>query len=576
MKLGLTFTDIDMFGRRMAIGDTKALLSQLDQSDVLEFCALLNAINEVAVGPGIAWSSPKHLQLLERLLHELLTPVYHAKARRLVLTERPFVPLVSAALRSLMKLACMWCPPEGGKSLDNPRLRQNVSKVLFALQGAMLTKTSIGAAHLDWGYRAFPAVTRCVLCNPRLNLGHDMGRLHAIVSRPTVGDLLSRKEGGRTIGDWFEETFGLAPADYRKVSQALAGYAGRFKVDAPHRDQLWLDLEAFSKCFTVQEERVRQLVQLATTTVEEVAGGIKTEPLNLSEVVFDANDVLLVRPLLQVGSRHLVTSYDSVFGKFVRGLPYLAMAAAERAGLTGKALDGARGPVGYIFEGYAGWLADERFRGGPVRTIKNYKIATGNLPKGHTDPERDVLLILGDVGFPIEVKAKVPPRPLRSSGDLQMLAILVEELSCQAVTAADALVKGECRTADGLPIAPVRKAYPGVLVFERFPARFPFSDAFETELEKRLQKPIFKDSSTVGPLQVFDIDQYEDWDKAYHLPDETSRLFNALQKRAKTPRLRYESLIEIRSQEDGLQPTWDSVVDKLCAESEAVLCGKKA
>ena len=156
-----------------------------------------------------------------------------------------------------------------------------------------------------------------------------------------------------------------------------------------------------------------------------------------------------------------------------------------------------------------------------------------------------------------------------------MLAMLVEELSWQAVTTADALVKGECCTEDGLPIAPVRKAYPGVLVFEHFPARFPFSDAFETELAKQLQRPAFQDSSTVGPLQVFDIDSYEDWDKAYHLPEETSRLFDALQRRAKTPWLRYESLLEIRRQEDGLQPTWDSVVDKLCAESEAVLRGKK-
>lgn len=576
MKIGITFTDIEMFGRRLTIGDAKALLTELDQTEVLEFCALLSAINEVAVGPGIAWSSPKHLSLLDRLLHDLLTPVHHAKARRLVLAGQPFAPLASAAIRSLMKLACLWCATKDGRSLNSARCRERVTKVLFALQGAMLTETPVGAADFNWVNRMFPGVTRCILGNPRLDLGHDIGRIHAIVSRPAIGEMLARKQGGKTVSAWFEETFGLSAADYRKVSQALSGYAGGFKVDAPRRDQLWLNLEAFIKCFTGQEERVRQLIQLATTTVDDVVAAVKSEPSDLSEVVFDANDLLLIRPLLRVGSHDLVTSYDAVFGKFVRGLPYLAMAAAERAGFTGKALDGARAPVGYIFEGYVGWLADERFGGGPIRVIKNYRIASQHLPKGHSDPERDLLLLFGNVGFPIEVKAKVPPRPLRSSGDLGMLATLVEELSLQAVTAAEALVKGECCTEDGMPIASVQKAYPGILVFDRFPARFPFSDAFETELDKRLQRTCFRDSSNIGPLQVFDIDTYEDWDKAYRLPEETSRLFDALQTRAKTPWLRYESLLAVRKQADGLQSTWDSVLDKLCAESEADLCKRKS
>ncbi len=73
------------------------------------------------------------------------------------------------------------------------------------------------------------------------------------------------------------------------------------------------------------------------------------------------------------------------------------------------------------------------------------------------------------------------------------------------------------------------KAYPCVLVFERFPIRFPFSDAFEQELSKKRNRSLlFTDSPTVGPLQVFDIDSYEDWDKAYRLPNETGQLFNAL------------------------------------------------
>ncbi|MFO1501307.1 MAG: hypothetical protein U1G07_23450 [Verrucomicrobiota bacterium] len=287
-----------------------------------------------------------------------------------------------------------------------------------------------------------------------------------------------------------------------------------------------------------------------------------------------------ITPDRPLAGGHLVkrnghTSFDGIFGKFVRGLPYLAMAAAERAGLSGNALQAVRAPVGYIFEGYATWLARERFRGSPVRVIKNYRIKPEHLPKDHTDPERDLLLILGEIGFCVEVKAKVPPRSLRASGDLHMVAELVEGLSRQAVTAADALTKGSCSTEDGTHIPRLRKAYPVVLVFDHFPARFPFSDAFEAELENQLQRPLFRDGLDIGPLQVFDVDSYEDWDKAYRLPEETNLLFDALQERASAPWLRYESLAELRKQKDGIQPNWKSMMDKLCDESEELLCRTK-
>ncbi len=399
-----------------------------------------------------------------------------------------------------------------------------------------------------------------------------MARLHAIVSRPEVGELLAQREGGRTINDWFKERFGLTACNYREVAQALAGYAGRFNPDAPHPTHLWLDLDAFCKCFPGEDQAVARLVQLATTTPEAVKAAAKFEYSSFSAVLFDSNDLLLLRPLLQVGRRHLVTSFDGIFGKFVRGLPYLAMAAAEQAGLSGNALQAVRAPVGYIFEGYAAWLASERFRSSPVKVIKNYRIKAEHLPKDHTDPERDLLLILGEIGFCVEVKAKVPPRSLRATGDLHMVAELLEGLSRQAVTAADALTKGSCYTADGTHIPRLRKAYPTVLVFDHFPARFPLSDAFEAALEDHLQRSLFRDGPDIGPLQVFDIDSYEDWDKAYRLPEEANLLFDALKGRASAPWLRYESLTELRKQKDGIQPSWSSIMDKLCDESEALLC----
>ena len=576
MRTGVTFTDLDMLGRRLSLADAKALLEPLDQTDVLEFCAFLGAVNETGPGPGIAWDTAAHIERLRRLLHDLLPPVYHAKAFRLAAAGPPFTPLVGIALRSLTKLACMWCHPTGGQRLKNVRYRQNVSKVLFGLQGALMDETPIGNADLDWVYRAFPGVARCVFANPRLNLGRDMGRLHGIISRPEVGELLARAHTGMTVDGWFQQEFHVSAKDYRRIVQALAGYAGRCVNQLENLNQLWLDIAAFTSSFPGQEKEVREIFELAATNVDDVAARPGApEPRTLSEVVYDPRAPLLVRPLLRLGPGHLVTSFEAVFSKFVRGLPYLAHAVAQSQGTTDDRLHkGSRNPTGLIFEGYARWLTRERFRRSDVKVFCGYRVDSAQTAKGETKPERDLLVVVEDIAYPIEVKAKVPTLATRASGMLNELVELVGGLSRQAMTAADALVNGTCRSEDGTTIPPVRKAFPCVLVFERFPIRFPFSDAFEEELSKSQKRSLFSNCSTTGPLQVFDIDSFEDWDKAYHLPNETTRLFNAIQKRATTPSLRYESLVEIRKGEDGVEPKWKSLLDELCDESEMELSGR--
>ena len=546
-------------GKRLSVADVKALLSPLDRNDVLLFCAYLNGVNETGIGPGVAWDRPEHVQRLQVLLNSLLPQVYHKKALRLAATSKPFAPLVSSALRALMKLACLWCPPTGGKHLS-VRYRQNVGKVLFGLQGALVNEVPVGKADLDWIYRAFPAVTRCILANPRLDLGHDTGRLHGIIARQAVGALLEKEHDGLTVDAWFKREFQVSAKDYRRIAQGLAGYAGRFAARPQNLDFLWLDFVPFRNSFPGLEKQVQFIWEIAEATVDEVVASQTAEPTSLSEVVYDPKDVLLVKPLLGVGERHLVTSYDAVFSKFVRGLPYLAYAVAQKRGVTGGKLQmGARDPTGRIFEGYVRWLTRERFCGSDVKVFCSYQINAPQQRKGHANPEGDVLLIVGDIAYPIEVKAKVPTLADRASGDLVCLAKLVDDLSLQAATAAVALVKGECRSEDGSQIPPVQKAYPCLLVFERFPIRFPFADAFEQELSKKPNRSsIFTDSPTAGPLQVFDIDSYEDWDKAYRLPSETAQLFDALQKRATTSWLRYESLLQIREAEGRAKPTWRS------------------
>ena len=416
-------------------------------------------------------------------------------------------------------------------------------------------------------------MTRYVMSNARLHMSRDIGRLYGIVSRPAIGALLEQRQGGMTVDAWFNRECGISGRTYWKIAQALTGYAGRFTARLENLNELWLDLVAFQKFFPGSEQQVWRILQLAVSTVGEVAGSQNvSDGTTLSDVVYDPNDILVVRPLLRVGDRYLVTSFDAVFSKFVRGFPYLAHAAAQNAGVTGDRLHkGARNPTGLIFEGYARWLTREWFRESDVKVFCGYQMDIEHARKEKMEAERDVLVVVGDLAFPIEVKAKVPTLAARASGDVISLTTLISHLSLQATTAADALVSGKCRSEDGTPLPGIRKAYPCVLIFERFPVRFPLSDAFEAELRKKLNRAPFKDSSTVGPLQIFDIDSYEEWDMAFHLPSEIGLLTRALQKRATTPELRYKSLCEIRNGEDGLQPSWKSVLDTLCDESEAEL-----
>ena len=579
MSVGVTWTGREVFRETLDVVGAKALLSPLNLHCVLEFCACLNAVNQITAQEVGGWKSAGGEELLERLLHDLLEPVYHQRARNISRTPMPFAPLVGAAISGVVGLACRWCQKEGGESLKTSRCRGNVTRILFALQGVLVDKQKVvRIGNVDELRQAFPYVARSILANRPVNIPHDLGRLHALASRPEIHDALA-KRGKCSVNDWFQGSFGLSVSRYQFAMTALAGYAAQFRAKAPSSSPFWLPLRAFVEAVGGSHGEVEALIRSAETTPELMAK--KAEPVELAEAVYYLDD-LLVTPLLGVGDSHLITSFEGIFANFMHGLSYKSSRVAEqRSGGPDKDIAaGARGGFGPIFEEYACWLAFQWFGESNVEVITNYRV---KLP-GHKSfgelPQGDILFIHGGVGYLIEVKAIVPPLPVRRCGDLSLIVKMLvpsdkngtpdrSGLVVQTRRLGEGLVNGCGVRADGkTPIPALRRVFPIGLVFEHLPLRYPFTIPFEMDVQQTCALQVFEDSGALAPLQFFDIEAFEMWDAVFDLPLEAAALLAALEKRATNEMFRYETIEHVHGcrRTNGRQKP--GVLQALADESE--------
>jgi hypothetical protein len=507
-------------------------------------------VNQISIheaGGSSKWKSEGGRRLLARLFEDLLEPVYHPRAWRLYEASPQFSPLVGAAINGVISLACRWCQERGGRRLNSIRYRRNVTKVLFALQEELVNKLKLAHIADEAGLRAaFPYAPRSMLANKTVNIPHDLGRLHALVTRPEVGKVSVRKNG-HSVDDWFKENIGLPASQYECLMTALAASAARFKAEAPRRDDLWLNMDAFLNAVGQSSVEVRALIETAQTTPQSLIAD-SPEPKELADAVYGA-DYLLVRPLLCVGNRNLATSFEAVFANFLRGLTYLSSRVAERkAGTSDLSLTkGARGGFGPIFEGYVCWLVNEWFGGTGIAVVEDYQIKT--LKKGETPPQGDLLLVCDGVGYAIEVKAIVPSRQMRKVGELQvMVDKLVPSnngtpdpngLILQARRLAKGLVAGAGVQGDGTPLPALKQVFPIGVVFE-LPLSYPFTNPLESDIERACNEKAFHHSDGIAPFQMFEIDAFEELDEVFDMPSEATAVLSALQKRANAQELRYQ------------------------------------
>ena len=171
--------------------------------------------------------------------------------------------------------------------------------------------------------------------------------------------------------DWFQNRLGITPEDYELVANVHHG-ACLYSADFNAVDRQSPNLAP----------AMRNLLDLSSLTPEQFLERA-SEPSFLYDAVNHA-EPLLIRPLLKVGNRYLVTSLANLFNKFHRGLPYLAL--ETRTSMDQRKSADSRGEFGYLFQGYISWLFNNWFGGSSVEVVPEYWTAGIGLSSAPGEP----------------------------------------------------------------------------------------------------------------------------------------------------------------------------------------------
>lgn len=541
IRFGVVFTTRNILNRHADLPEVKRLLAGLDQASALEWAVKHNLGNRVHLAQHGSWKQTP--ALFEELLADMVPESHRTRAQQ-VFQERLFIsPFSDLGLVVLISLICRYCAATGGQPVDGLAQQWRLLQSVMAIQGSFMPvwgkSASMGdRASLKQEYREqFPQVTRHTLATiTQQNVWmYDLGRLHALTSIPEVGSLLEAGCSGMTVADWFARRLGIPATDYELMAniQLGASFAGA-------------DLDSLGQKYPALAASLSQLMGLATATPAEVVAS-SHEPQSLPDAIVQS-EPLLIRPLLKVGDRHLVTSMANLFNKFHRGLQYLALAARKDDSSTD-----ARSEFGRIYEGYVTWLMRQWFKGSPVEVISGYWAAgCGGFATQPGPHERDLLLVADGVGYVFEIKVSVPSSKHRRTCAIDDFRALLEPATRQAYHAAQALTEGKAYRDQAMtqPIAPLKRVYPCGVFYEFLPLRRPYSDLVEEALEFSLRQSVFRNTPVVAPMQYFDVQELEMWDDLGNLPAEASRLLDAIRLRAEGPTVRWNplrQLIEFRN-----------------------------
>jgi hypothetical protein len=221
------------------------------------------------------------------------------------------------SLVALIGLVCRYAAETGGDALDTRERRWLIFKALLGLQDSLMPHDLVQAmadAHGPEIKRVFreqfPYAMRTILANlcQQNRWSYDMGRLHALIHIPEVSAWLQAKRRGVTVNDWFQRRIGVPATDYEVIANIQFGAAVYGADFGALRDQQ-----------PVLAPSIERLITLSATTPNELVAQ-QAEP----KTIFDAHnhaDLLLLRPLLLVEGRYLVTSVSNLFNKFHRGMP---------------------------------------------------------------------------------------------------------------------------------------------------------------------------------------------------------------------------------------------------------------
>lgn len=234
-RVGVVLTADRIYGRNLSLEECRAEMGRFNFISVLGFLTVLLRLNDEVVMDTESSQSDRDAEI-RRLLYLLFDAEALLRATReweeSVAGGHWFRPLSSPALLCLVEFAGAHCAPKGGIPVT-PRL----AWVLLSFQSELISRS---VQETDWGEMNMANASLLIHAdlvrnrlahNPEWYLRNCMARLYAYAFNPSVG---AKLPSGTTQVGWFEEWFGMAPADYlfaATVMLAFQGQFGRSQVD---------------------------------------------------------------------------------------------------------------------------------------------------------------------------------------------------------------------------------------------------------------------------------------------------------------------------------------------------------
>lgn len=552
INFGIVLTGESVFGRNLSISECRALLSTLELESVLVRLALLARINDEGAMDDSLEETEKlqHVQwLLRLLLPDQRIREALAEGATAIRNGQRFRAISSQALSGLFEFAGSCCRRAGGENASIDPHRTNLSHVLLSFQSQLVP--SLANRHGNLNGDPERAVAEFERDFVRNRLAHNqgwytrncMGRLYALGFVSAVGSTL---RGGATPAQWFQEWLGLSPVEFSSAAFLVQTFGPPLQFGNTSSGTIRLVTSKAAIFANIQEAfrpSTERLLRVATRPISGLGSSIKADS-TIANVIYDATDISRHPFVALDDDRLLCLSYLHLKNRFFAGLPHIArdLSRNDRGGeLPDSAVKKLGGQFGELFEGYVRWLFSEWFGGWP-RTKTHFGYQVPHSREGGNSPERDIVLIRGNVAFAFEIKSKQTQRTLRTTGDFTERDKLFLPPALQAHSAALALLDGTARTADGTAIRRVTHVIPIGVVWDFVPMAGAFSENYERHLEQEAQTILFTSHGGIAPMQYLSIEDLESWERLFNLAPESSTVFTALRERAKSRVSRYSRM----------------------------------
>lgn len=337
----------------------------------------------------------------------------------------------------------------------------------------------------------------------------ELGRLHGLVSLPEAETRLRAKFPEQTTDSFFRDSCGLTGKEYQVAANVIFGAImheadfDRLPEAAPHLNRI-----------------VQPLLKYSTSDIAAI--GTDLGCVNSYEQLAQQTVKLLAHPSIQFRARHYVFSFDALFNRLIRDLPYIGFESRTIGPIASKSQ--AARYFGSLFEGYVVWLL-RRFFQEPIHIYSPYY--------DHQNCERDFAISIGGHFLIFEVKSGgVSEAQLLASRPIDYVESL-RGVTKQVFSGAKSLVEGTALDFQRKPVPAAHSVVPCCITFEPIPFREPYSHELEGRLEFILNQDVFHERNGILPVQFIDIQEIEMFDNFFDLPSDRIQLANALLKRAR-------------------------------------------